>query len=130
VGPELTGAQRTNVDYLLTNLVDPSALVGRDYRMTAIATESGRVVTGIVVREDDNAVRLQTANDEVTIPKDEIEDRKQSNVSMMPEGQLEKLTAEEMRDLFAYLMSQKQVELGEESEEKRKAESGKRRGEN
>jgi len=111
VGPELTGAQRTSVEYLLVNLFDPSAVVGRDYRVTLIATETGRVITGIVTREDENSVTMLTANESVVIPTAEIENRKQSKVSMMPEGQLEKLSLEEIRDLFGYLASPMQVEL-------------------
>ena len=58
-----------------------------------------------------DAVTVQTATERVVLPKADIEDRQVSNVSMMPEGQLEKLTAEELRDLVAYLASKKQVPL-------------------
>ncbi len=111
VGPELTGAQRTSIEYLLTNLLDPSAVVGREYRVTIIATDTGRVVTGVVAHEDENSVTLLTSNEEITIPVDEIDARKESNVSMMPEGQLEKLSARQVRDLFGYLGSPSQVAL-------------------
>src|SRR5262249_13577471 len=49
IGPDLTGGNRTNLDYLLSNLIDPSAEVGRDYRMSVVNTQSGRVITGILV---------------------------------------------------------------------------------
>ncbi len=36
VGPNLTGSQRTNLDYLLENVVDPNAVVAREYKMTVV----------------------------------------------------------------------------------------------
>ncbi|MCC7424957.1 MAG: c-type cytochrome [Planctomycetaceae bacterium] len=111
VGPELTGSQRKNVEYLLENLLDPSAVVGRDYKMTVLSTTDGRVLTGIVKQENDNAVVLLTERDQVTVPKEDIESQKQQNISLMPEGQLQKLTPEEIRNLMAYLTGDTQVDL-------------------
>ena len=79
--------------------------------MTIIVTKSGRSVSGIVKEENDKVVTLQTENEVVRIPKADIEVREQSKQSMMPEGQLEKLSDAEVRDLFAYLAGSEQVEL-------------------
>ena len=76
-----------------------------------IATDQGRIITGIVTSEDENSATLLTANESVVLPTAEIDVRKQSSVSMMPERQLEKLTLEEIRDLFGYRASPKQVDL-------------------
>ncbi len=103
VGPELTGSDRANLDYLLENVLDPSASVGRDYQMVVVATEDGRLLTGIVREQNDAAVVLQTANERVVVSRDEIEAMRPSGESMMPEGLFEKLTPEEVRDLVAYL---------------------------
>ncbi|HWB08031.1 MAG TPA: PVC-type heme-binding CxxCH protein [Pirellulales bacterium] len=111
IGPELTGSQRTSVDYLLENLVDPSALVGRDYQMSIIETADGRVINGIIVAEDAAVVSVQTQNDRLLVPKDEIETREQSNLSLMPEGLLDKLSETEVRDLIAYLSGSQQTAL-------------------
>ena len=111
IGPELTGAQRHNLDYLLENLLDPNAVIGRDYRMSIIATKSGRLITGIVKEESAQVLKLQTTNEVVILDKNDIEFRKQSKVSLMPEGQLEKLKKTELRDLIGYLMSRQQVPL-------------------
>jgi putative membrane-bound dehydrogenase-like protein len=109
IGPELTGGQRANLDYVLENVLDPSAVVGRDYQVTIVATKGGRVVNGIVKREDERVLALQTPTEIVVLPKDEIEERKQSKLSLMPEGLLSKLKDEEVRDLVAYLAAPKQV---------------------
>ena len=111
VGPDITGAQRNNLDYLLENLVDPSAQVSRDFQMEVIQTESGRVVTGLVKSETDAAITVSTTDSDIVIPVDEIEVRKESAVSMMPEGQLKTLTFTQTRDLIAYLGSGKQIPL-------------------
>src|SRR4029079_15946078 len=52
VGPELTGANRQDMDYLLSNILDPSAVVGKDYQATTIRTKSERVVSGLIKSED------------------------------------------------------------------------------
>jgi putative heme-binding domain-containing protein len=111
IGPDLTGSQRANLDYVLENLLDPSAVVPGDYQVTALLTKNGRLLTGIIKQETDKAVTVQTQNESVLVPKDEIETREKSAVSMMPEGLLDKLTTEEVRDLIAYLAGPNQVPL-------------------
>lgn len=116
VGPDITGAQRNNLDYLLENLIDPSAQVSRDFQMEIIQTKAGRVITGLVKSETDAAVTVATIDAEVIVPVDEIEVRKKSSVSMMPEGQLKPLTFTQTRDLIAYLASPRQVPLAASEE--------------
>lgn len=111
IGPNLTGSNRVNVDYILENMVDPSAVLGKDYRMTVIATGDGRVVSGLVQKETDSALTLRTINDTVVVAKDDIEARKLSEQSMMPEGQLKQLKLLQVRDLVGYLASDTQVPL-------------------
>ena len=103
IGPDITGSNRTNLDYLLENAVDPSAVVGRDYQMTVFVLENGRVITGIVQSETASAVTVRTANDTVVVAKSDIDVRKLSTQSLMPEGQFDQLGRDELRDLVAYL---------------------------
>ncbi len=111
IGPDLTGSQRMNLDYLLENMLDPSAVVPRDYQVWVVATTGGRTITGIIKEDSERALTLQTQNELIVLPKDEVESRTLSNVSMMPEGQLDPLTIEEVRDLVGYLKSPEQVPL-------------------
>ncbi len=104
IGPELTGSQRNNLDYLLENVLDPSAVVAREYTVTNIELMNGRTVSGIVVQETERALTVQTPNEKLVIAKPDIETRVQTNVSMMPEGQFDKMSESELRDLVAYLM--------------------------
>lgn len=109
VGPDLTGAQRTDLDYVLINVMDPSALVGHAYRVTVVELKDGRVINGIVKAEDTNTVTLQTATDRIVVATQDIESRQQQPVSMMPEGLLNRMTIDDVRDLVKYLGSPHQV---------------------
>jgi putative heme-binding domain-containing protein len=109
VGPDLTGSDRASSSYILENVLDPSAAVAREYTLTNVATTDGRLVSGIVREQNDHSVTIQTANERIVLPREDIEALKPSNVSMMPEGQLERLAPREIRDLFAYLAANKQV---------------------
>ena len=110
VGPELTGSNRADLDYLLGNIYDPSALIGKDYQATVLATEDGRVLTGIIRAEDKDAVTLVTANETLTLPKDQIAERRLSELSMMPEGLWDNLADHDVRSLIAYLAGKTQVD--------------------
>ncbi len=104
IGPNLSGVNRANLDYWLTNLTDPSAEVARDYRMSVVRTADGRVVTGIVVERTAARVVVQTATERVTLAADDVDGVTDSPLSLMPEGQLDSLRREDVRDLIAYLM--------------------------
>jgi putative membrane-bound dehydrogenase-like protein len=111
IGPDLTGSQRSNLDYVLENALDPSAVVPREYKVTTFLLDSGRVVQGVVLNETAQAATVQTPNEVLVIPLSSIEERKPSSLSMMPEGILQRLTDDEVRDLVAYLASPQQVDL-------------------
>ncbi len=110
IGPDLTGSNRSNLDYLLSNLVDPSAEVGRDFRMSVVRTVDERTITGIIVERTAARLVIQTATEKIVVAAQDVESVTDSPLSIMPEGQLEKLTREDIRDLIAYLQSPGQVE--------------------
>lgn len=109
VGPDITGSNRADLDYILQNIVDPNAVIPNDYRTSTLETKDDRVITGIVTRQDDNAVTMITANETLIIPRQEIKSLTQGEISMMPEGLLPALSDTEVRDLIAYLESPAQV---------------------
>jgi putative membrane-bound dehydrogenase-like protein len=111
IGPDLTGSQRTNLDYLLENMIDPSASVARDFQMQIIETTAGRVITGLVTSESKVAVTIQTANEKIVVPASEIERRTTADVSMMPDGMLKDFSTDQIRNLIAYLSGPTQVTL-------------------
>jgi putative membrane-bound dehydrogenase-like protein len=111
VGPDLTGSNRADLDYILMNIVDPNAVIPNDYRAANIETKDDRSITGIIKQQDDKAVTVMTANETITIPRNEIKALKQSEFSMMPEGLLQAFNDQEVRDLVYYLNRPGQVPL-------------------
>jgi putative heme-binding domain-containing protein len=111
IGPDLTGSQRANPEYVLTKLLDPSAAVASDYQVTLVVTKTGRTVSGIIKEETEKLLAVQTANELVRLPKNEVDERTKLKQSMMPEGLLNDRTDTEIRDLLAYLAGSGQVPL-------------------
>ena len=112
IGPDLTGSNRANLDYILLNSVDPSYDVPEGYKMVLIQTVDGRLINGVVAEEDARRVVLKTVEQpQVVIAKEDIEARKISSKSMMPDGQLEQMKPQEMLDLIKYLRTTAQVEI-------------------
>lgn len=113
VGPDLTGSNRSNIDYVLENVLDPSAVVNKDFRMTILALKDGRVLNGLVTQQTEKTVTLQGLTEKTTIDRDDIEESKLTDLSPMPEGLLQTLLPEQIRDLVAYLRHHSQVKLPE-----------------
>lgn len=103
IGPGLTGSNRRDLDYLLSNVLAPSAVMAKDYRPTVLLTADGRVLTGLIRAETDAAITLATADGDAVVPLAEVLERAESDTSMMPDGLLNPLSTEQVRDLFAYL---------------------------
>jgi putative membrane-bound dehydrogenase-like protein len=102
IGPELPG-NFTDTEYLLQNILDPNAVVGRDYQQTFVTTKDGNTVSGVVTAEDDRSLSLKTLAGSVTLAKEQIDKRELSPLSMMPAGLLNSLEEPDVRDLFLYL---------------------------
>ena len=112
VGPEFTGANRANLDYILLNSVYPSLDVPHAYRTVSVLTVDGRVVNGVLAEEDGTKIVLRTPEQpRVVIAKEDIDFRKISPQSMMPDGQLDAMKPQEVIDLVKYLRTTEQVEL-------------------
>ena len=105
IGPDLTGSQRGNLDYLLENIVDPSATLAPSFRMSTIALADGRVITGVVLAKTADTWEVQTENRQEVIAVADIDEAAETNRSLMPDGLLDVLSADERRDLFGYLMA-------------------------
>lgn len=111
IGPDLTGSNRQQLEYLLENVLDPSAVVNKDYRMSVLRLADGRVLSGLVLRQDEERVVLHTPTEQFTVLRSEIEELRLTELSPMPDGLLATLSETQVRDLFAYLMAPAQVGL-------------------
>jgi putative heme-binding domain-containing protein len=111
VGPDLTGSNRANLDYILAQIINPSETMQEAYHLVVVTTRDGRTVSGMVAAEDEQQVTLRVIGQDTVIAKSEIQSREKLPISMMPEGLLKALSDEEVRDLIAYLRTTSQVPL-------------------
>jgi putative heme-binding domain-containing protein len=104
LGPDLTGSNRANLDYLLFNVLNPSGDVPEGYRMVVVTTRDGRTVSGNVIAETDRQLTLRAVGqDAFIINKTDIQSRDTTPFSMMPSGLFDSLIDREVIDLVAYL---------------------------
>jgi len=111
VGPDITGSNRADLNYLLENIFDPSAVIPKEYAATFLVLADGRSLTGIVKEQTEKTLTIVTATETLTLQKSDIETLKPSDVSMMPEDQLKPFSEQEVRSLIAYLQSPTQVPM-------------------
>ena len=109
IGPDLTGSGRSNIDYLLENIADPSGVVSADYRMSLLTLKDGRVLSGVITSTTDKTLTLRTLAETMPLDRGDIIKTETSPVSMMPEGLLLAFQPDQIRDLIAYLMHPVQV---------------------
>ena len=110
VGPDLTGSNRFNLDYVLQNVIDPSAVIAKEFQVTLVRTKDGRVLSGIA-QEGDHAITIVSETGKVVVPRDEIDRVKKSELSMMPDGLINGLGETDFTDLVSYLRTTKQVPM-------------------
>jgi putative heme-binding domain-containing protein len=109
VGPDLTGSNRANLEYVLSNVLEPSAVMAKEYQTSTVTLADGRVITGIIKAQDKQTVTVQTPNELLTYPRSDIDDIQTAAISMMPVELLKPLSEDDVRALVAYLASPKQV---------------------
>ena len=114
IGPDITGSNRNNLDYLLTNILDPNAEIPNDYRTTILRTTDNRILVGVVRRSEGQSVTMATPAEVVTMAKSDVASIEQQNFSMMPEGLVLAFKQDELHDLVAYLRGTGQVQLPKE----------------
>lgn len=113
IGPDLTGSGRHELNYLIENIADPSAVVAADYTMAVVTLKDGRVLSGILSAKTGRTVTIRMVGSELTVDRSDIAMQEQLPVSMMPEGLLMALNGGQISHLLSYLMSHQQVPLPE-----------------
>jgi putative membrane-bound dehydrogenase-like protein len=104
VGPDITSNGRNDFDQLVSNVFDPSLVIGPGYQATTIATADGRVLTGLLAEDAKDRIVLKIQGGKLeTIPRDQAEQLKTAEVSLMPEDIEKQLSPQEIADLFAFL---------------------------
>ncbi|MEO6742159.1 MAG: family 16 glycoside hydrolase [Chthoniobacteraceae bacterium] len=111
IGPELPGSFE-DLEYLLVNILDPNAIIGKDYQQTFVKTKDGQIVAGIVAEDTDRVISLKTLGGGIiTVQRADVASTEVSPLSMMPEGLLTPLHEPDVRDLFLYLRQKQQVPM-------------------
>lgn len=110
IGPDLTGSNRANRDYILLNIIDPNFDVPDGYKMVVFKTKDERVLAGTIAEEDDQKVILKLVSGNEIISKTNIKERTKLDISMMPEGILDYLKKEDFFALIKYLQTEEQTE--------------------
>lgn len=106
IGPALDGVGLTGTEALLRNILTPNAAMEGGYRSFRVVTHDGRIIDGLLVSNDEEAIVLRQPNTaDIRIATGEIARAGFTPLSVMPEGLLESLGADEVTDLFAYLKS-------------------------
>ncbi|MCB1095046.1 MAG: HEAT repeat domain-containing protein [Verrucomicrobiae bacterium] len=111
IGPDLTGSNRADLGYILENILNPNAIIGRDYQLHIITLKDGRVLSGMIRGETDSAITLQLVDTSDVVAKSQIAESVEVPTSMMPPGLLTALNDNQTRDLIAYLASPSQIPL-------------------
>jgi len=108
VGPDLTEANRTDREFLLASIVDPSAAIRKEYITYDVETRDNRVLSGVIVEQSGGNLTLGIATGErIVTPQAQVASLRESAVSIMPEGLAKTLKPQELRDLFGYLTHKK-----------------------
>lgn len=106
VGPQLDGIGARGVERILEDTIDPNRNVDTAFRTTIFVLEDDDVVSGLFRREEGaQIVYADSTGKEITVPKKSVKERRQSELSLMPEGLAEGLTQNEFNDLVAFLLT-------------------------
>jgi len=104
VGPDITLNGRSSFEQLLSNVFDPSLVIGASYQARTVATADGRILTGLLAEDNDQRVVLKVQGGKLeTIARKDVEEMSVSKLSMMPEDLEKQLKPQELADLFAYI---------------------------
>jgi len=104
IGPDLTSYQRNDLGTMLLSIVNPNAEIREGFQFINIETTDGRSLGGFELDRDHQVTVLRGLDgQDLTIAAHEIADVQPMGRSMMPEGLLDDLSDQQLRDLFAYL---------------------------
>lgn len=105
LGPDLTGSARDNLNYLLDNILFPSAVVPDAYRLTILTLKDGRVLAGMIRARTPQTIKLQSMTEMTALSVSDVAKEETMPLSLMPPGLLESMDADQARNLIAYLMA-------------------------
>ena len=111
IGPDITGSDRKNLHYILSNIIDPNAEIPNDYRTSVIRMKDNRVMVGLIRSRELKTITVVTPNEEITLLRNDVAKIDSQNFSIMPEGLIQVFSDQELIDLISYLEGNEQVPL-------------------
>jgi putative heme-binding domain-containing protein len=104
VGPDITANGRSSFEQLLSNVFDPSLVIGPAYQVTTVVTKDGRNLTGLIAEDNEQRIVVRMPGEgEETVPRNNVKYTRVSKLSMMPEGLEAAIHKDDLADLFAFL---------------------------
>ena len=104
IGPDLTGYERDNLDFMLPAIVDPSLAIREEFTAFTAVTKDGQTLTGFLEAQTPQSVTMRDLNSQkLVLGRADLKSLTASPMSLMPEGLLDALSEQQVRDLFAYL---------------------------
>ncbi len=105
LGPDLTGYERSNADFWLENLFNPSLEIREGYGAYIVRLKNGQILTGLMDAQDASGIVIKDmAGNKTAAKQADIESLEASPVSLMPEALTTGMNEEDLRDFFSYLM--------------------------
>jgi putative heme-binding domain-containing protein len=106
IGPDLSNLIHRDYDSVLRDIRFPSAALNPDYLSTVVSLKDGRVLTGTLRSQGGKIFIGDADGKELAVTRDDVESMGHSAISIMPEGLDKKLTADELRDLLTFLLTE------------------------
>ena len=112
LGPLLDGlALKYDKAELIRSILEPSSRIAIGYVPVVVERTDGKTVTGLLRVETIDRIELTQLDGEViSVPRGEVESKRSTTASFMPEGLVDGLNPAEFADLVAYLMTLKSVQ--------------------
>ena len=104
IGPDLTPYQRGNLDTMLLSVINPNAEVREGFEYVTMETTDGRSLSGFLTDQDAKVVALRgMTGEDIRVERKAVKALNPMGKSLMPEGLLNGLSDQALRDFFAYL---------------------------
>ena len=105
IGPDLTNLVHRDYASVLRDILNPSFAINPDYLGQIVLMNDGRVLTGVLQTKGGELYLGDNTGKVTRVERAEIDLMKSAEVSIMPKGIDEKLTAQQMRDLMTFLLT-------------------------
>ncbi len=104
IGPDLTGYERDNLEFMLPAIVDPSLAIREEFTAFTVETKDGQTLMGFLDAQTPQSVTIRDLNSQkLVLSRADLKSLTASPMSLMPEGLLDALSEQQVRDLFGFL---------------------------